>query len=154
MPFIVTNGPSGRVSRRHRASSLVDILMATMLLGFGTLVFAAIMPAMRQNARHTTEYAQAISAVQHKADQLRALGYGRLTFTEMRNAAVIDASPTSSPFRFEAIDSLSSAISSPVGTITLSSPITNVYRADISLSWKSSARITSNHAISILISKE
>ena len=44
-------------------------------------------------SRMVGNYQQASSLVQHKIDELRSVGYGRLDFTNLRTSGIIDATP-------------------------------------------------------------
>ncbi|MBM3458031.1 MAG: hypothetical protein FJX77_05815 [Armatimonadetes bacterium] len=133
---------------------LVDIIFATTIFAFAILAWGALYPIASQTARRTADYTQAVSALQHKADQLRAVGFGRLTYTELLNAGIIDAAPNSSPFRFEVADGLSSHLWSPVGAITISNPASDLRQVDLSLTWQVSPTRQSTHALTILIAQE
>jgi hypothetical protein len=101
-------------------------------------------------------YSQAISEVQHKVDQLRAVGYGRLTYTDLKAASIIDASPKASPYRFEAEDGLSTVLWDPIGTIAVSDVSTDLRQVTITLTWRRSSQSTqrSTHAVTILVTNE
>ncbi len=139
---------------RRRGTSYVDVIMGTMLLGWGVLCFVALYPSASVNARLTTDYSQAISEVQHKVDQLRSIGYGRLTYTELRTAGIIDAAPTTAPFRFEASDSLSTYLQSPVGTISFSSLGSGLTQVNVSLAWRTAVGRTHTHDVSFVVAQE
>ena len=94
--------------------------------------------------------------MQHKVDELRSLGYGRLTYSELRSAGVIDGTPSAPPYRFEATDQLSDVLSNPVGTITFTQVGTDLIQAKVRLDWR---RVpykgtVSTHEITILIANE
>lgn len=147
----------GKVVRRgrgRRGTSLIDIVTGTMILAGGVLSFAALYPTAAQSSRLSTDYSQAMATVQHKVDQLRSIGWGRLNFSEMRAAGIIDASPTSGSFRYEASDGVSSYLKSPVGTITFSDISTGLTRATVTLTWKSGITRTSTHEVQVIIARE
>ena len=54
-------------------------------------MFSAMLPMASKASRMVGSYQQAASMVQHKIDQCRAIGYGRLTYSELLTAGVIDA---------------------------------------------------------------
>ncbi len=146
-----------RQSRRagvHRGLSLLDVVMGTMLIAFGVIAFASLYPTASQSARMTSEYSQAIAAVQHKVDQMRAIGYGRITYTDLKNIRVIDASPTVAPYRFDGVDSLANYFQNPVGTISVSAYSATIRSVTVTLTWNSRPTKTSSHAITTLIAQE
>lgn len=140
--------------RMRRGASLIDVVVGAMVMAGGVLSFAALYPTAAQSSRLASDYSQAIAAAQHKVDQLRAIGYGRLTYAEMKNAGLIDASPTASPFRFDGVDGLNSYLTLPTGTITLTSHSTGVTRAKISIRWRSAIGRYSTHEVTVLVAQE
>lgn len=151
IPFI-----SRRRHRPRRGFSLIDTAVATLVMAAGVLVFAGFYPTAARCSKMSGNYSQAISEVQHKVDQLRAVGYGRLTYTDLKDAGIIDASPTASPFRFEARDNLSSLLWSPIGTITVTNVSTDLRQVTITLTWLRTSQSTqrSTHAVTILVTNE
>jgi hypothetical protein len=142
--------------RSRKGFSLVDTAIATLVMGFGVLIFAGFYPTAARCSRMSGSYSQAISEVQHKVDQLRAMGYGRLTYTELKNADVIDNSPSSSPYRFEDVDELDSVLWDPIGTIAITDPSTDLRQVVITLTWRRSpqSKERSTHAVTILVTNE
>jgi len=111
------------------------------LFSLATLVFAALYPAAAKTSRMNNQYAQAVSLAQHKVDQMRAIGYGRLNYTDLLAASIIDASPATSPFRFDqqsvadAADDLSNFFPSDTSSITITDEATDLKRATVTLNW-------------------
>jgi len=143
-------------ARSRRGFSLIDSAIATMVMAAGVLVFAAFYPTAARCSKMSGSYSQAISEVQHKVDQLRAVGYGRLTYTDLKDAGVIDASPNASPYRFEAKDNLGAVLWSPVGTIAVTDVSTDLRQVTVTLTWLRSSQSTqrSTHAVTILVTNE
>lgn len=145
-----------RRSRQRRGYTLIEVAVAVFLMAMAVLTFSALYPTAAKSSRMSGNYAQATSAVQHKIDQLRAVGYGRLTYTELRSAGVIDASPTSVPFRFEAVDDLAQDLPTPVGTIALADASTDVIAATVRLQWGADSLkpMGGVHEVTVLIPNE
>lgn len=141
--------------RPHRGFSLVELTVAVSVFALAALMFVALYPTASKAAKMTGSYSQAISIVQHKVDQLRAVGYGSLNYTNLANAGLIDTSTSTMPFHFEAVDGLANELKSPVGTINVSSYAANVSQVDISLTWQDGPGSpgTRTHAVSILIAE-
>jgi Tfp pilus assembly protein PilV len=107
-------------SRRARPGySLIEVMIATFLLSMGVLAFGALFPTAAKSTKMNGNYAQAVSIAQHKIDQLRAVGYGRLNHTELSNAGIIDAAPAVSPFSFSGVDNLANYFPAYTGTISV-----------------------------------
>jgi hypothetical protein len=120
----------------RRGFSLLDAAGGMFILGWVVLIFVAAYPSSHRAARAVADETQVISIAQHKIDQLRAVGFGRLTYTELKNAGIIQSSPTTAPYRFETADSLT-GLWSPVGTIncyTTTDP--KVTRVVVHIDWQ------------------
>jgi Tfp pilus assembly protein PilV len=141
---------------RRRAFTLVEVAVAVFLLAMAVLMFGALYPTASRASRMSGNHSQAISEVQHKVDQLRAIGYGRLNYTEMRAAGIIDAEPGASPYRFDGVDELVNLLPNPTGTITVTYPATDLAQVVVSLSWSGSPSkaMEGNHAVTILIANQ
>src|SRR5687767_7709995 len=95
--------------------TLIEVLVALFLVALGAILFTAMMPMSARGSHMVGNYQQASSLVQHKIDQLRAVGYGRLNYTELQTAGIIDTSQTTSPYRFTNVDALASIFTSATG---------------------------------------
>ncbi len=128
--------------RRGRPGySLVEVIVAMALFSLATLVFAALFPAAAKTSKMNNQYAQAVSLAQHKVDQMRAVGYGRLNYTDLLAAGIIDASPTTSPYKFDqqsatdAADDLSNFFPADTSSITVGDEDTDLKRVTVTLNW-------------------
>ena len=72
------------------------------------------------------QYAQALSICQHKIDQLRAVGYGRLNYEELTDAGIIDASPQTPPYCFSQVDGVNEILELKDNKGHKSSPTTSI----------------------------
>ncbi|MCC2671962.1 MAG: hypothetical protein K0Q72_4433 [Armatimonadetes bacterium] len=150
--------PIRRRPRRfgRRGYSLIDVALGSLVMAAGVLIFAAFYPTAARGSKMAGAYSQASSEVQHKVDQIRSVGYGRINYTDLKAAGIIDASPNASPFRFEQIDGLSNLLWSPIGTITVASAGTNLTQVTVTLTWLRAPGSTqrSSHAVTILVTNE
>ena len=139
----------------RRGFSLLDAAAGIFVLVWVILIFAASYPTSYRAARMNTSYSQAVAACQHKIDQMRSLGYGRLTSTELRSAGVIDVPVSGQPLHFEVTDGLATDLWSPSGTITISSAGTNLRLVVVHLDWQKSANgQRSSHEVRTIIANE
>jgi hypothetical protein len=140
----------------HRGYSLVDVALGTLVMAAGVLMFAAFYPAAARGSRMAGAYSQAVSEVQHKVDQLRSVGYGRINYEDLKTAGIIDASPSAAPYRFEVVDDLGDVLWNPVGTIAVSSVGSNLRQVTVTLTWLRAPGSTqrSSHAVTILVTNE
>lgn len=104
---------------RCEGFTLVEVIISIFVLGALTLIFAACVPVARKTARMNGNYSQAISLCQHKIDQLRAVGFGRLNYTELEDAQIIDPTPNGSPYSFVAVDEVATYLPSPTATVSI-----------------------------------
>lgn len=151
-------GSMFRSSRRprRRGFSLAEVVVSVFLMALAVLLFGALYPTASRASRMSGNYSQAFSEVQHKVDQLRALGYGRLTYSELLAAGVIDASPDSLPYRFTTVDNLGELLPRPVGSIDIAGAGTDLARVTVRLTWSGApARaMEGTHEVTILIANE
>jgi prepilin-type N-terminal cleavage/methylation domain-containing protein len=171
MPMYYRMLPLPRAPRVRRAGwrrrvrpgfSLVEVLVAMTLFSIATLVFAALFPAAARTSRMNNNYAQAVSLAQHKIDQLRAVGYGRLNYTDLLAAGIIDASPVTSPYRFDqqsvadTADDLANFFPSDTSSIAITDEATDLRRVTVTLNWNGINNETQSGSVQLvaLIAKE
>lgn len=112
-------------------------------------MFSALMVPASKSGKMVGNHQQAVSLVQHKIDQLRAVGFGRLVYTELRDAGIIDTTPTVPPYRFTRVDDLASLYPTPVGTINVESVTADVRRVTVTLTWTGSAFGQGNGSVTV-----
>jgi Tfp pilus assembly protein PilV len=136
--------------------ALIEVAVAMFLMVVGVMLFAILYPTAHRSARISSQYSQATSVVQHKIDQMRALGYGRLTYDELRAVGVIDAAPAGQPFRFEQVDAVAAQLKAPVGTISLAAAGAKLMRVTVRLEWQPVSDQTrrSSHEVAFLVAQE
>jgi type II secretory pathway pseudopilin PulG len=130
-----------RVRRRVLAAghSLIEVLIAVFVVAGCAMMFSALIPPSVKTGRMVGNYQQAASLVQHKVDQLRAVGYGRLNYTELSDAGIIDPDVTTLPFHFDQVDDLNSLYPGPSATVNVEDFSANVRRVTVTLTWTGSA---------------
>lgn len=143
---------------RHRSKggySLLEVVISIFLISAAAVMFSGMMPTASKSGKMVGNHQQASSLVQHKVDQLRAVGYGRLTYTELKNAGIIDTNPNVAPFSFTQVDSLASIYPNPTGTIEVSDPSPNIRSVTVNLRWTGSAfrQGNGNVAVTALIAR-
>jgi prepilin-type N-terminal cleavage/methylation domain-containing protein len=130
---------AGQAVPRHRRArpgySLIEVMVATFLLSLGVLIFSALAPVSAKASKMNGNYAQAVSIAQHKVDELRAVGYGRLNHTDLVAAGVIDASPATEPYKFDGVDTLASYYPIFTSSITTEDVATDLKKATVTVSW-------------------
>jgi type II secretory pathway pseudopilin PulG len=119
--------------------TLLEVVISIFVLAAAATVFFSFMPAALKTGKMVGNHQQATSLVQHKIDQLRGVGYGRLTFTELRDAGIIDSTPTASPFSFRDVDGLGAIYANSTATITVTDFDAQVKEVTVVLTWTGSA---------------
>lgn len=129
-----------RIPRNKRSGfSLVEAAIAMMIVAAAAGVFFALMPMSFKTGKMVGSYQQASSLLQHKVDQMRGVGYGRLTYAELKDAGIIDASPSTAPYSFKTVDGLTSLYSVPTATIQISDYSASIKRVTVTLIWSGSS---------------
>jgi type II secretory pathway pseudopilin PulG len=141
-------------TRCGRGLSLVSVIVALALLGLVAAVFSSAFDLALRSASVVGRTSQALSIAQHKIDQMRAVGYGRLTYTELVTAGIIDGTPATSPYNFVLADDLDTYLPAPVGTISITTPESDLACVTVHIAWSGSAHTTGDISLVALISKE
>lgn len=134
--------------RALQAFSLVEVMVALFIVAAGAVMYYALMPMSFKTGAMVSNYQQASSLVQHKIDQLRGVGYGRLTYAELRNAGIIDSSPTTAPFTFKTVDNLNSVFPQTTATISVSDFSASIKQVTVTLTWTGASSKQGNGTLS------
>jgi prepilin-type N-terminal cleavage/methylation domain-containing protein len=122
-------------SKGVRAFTLIEVLAAIFMFGLAAASFAALLQSSARTQASASTYQQAASLAQHKIDQLRGVGYGRLVYGELLSAGVIDAAAKASPYSFTQIDGLTEIHPNATGTIQVSEYGKGMRLATVTVSW-------------------
>lgn len=141
--------PGFRAGRHRRGITSLEILFAVTLVFAASMMYVALVPSALKTERMMANHQQATSLLQHKVDQLRGVGYGRLTYDELKDAGIIDATPTSSPYRFNTVDRLTDYYKAATGTITITDFDTNNKRVVLTLTWTGMHARQANGTLSV-----
>ena len=117
---------------------MVETAIAILVLGATAVIFAAYMPTALKTGKMVGNHQQAASLVQHKVDQLRGVGYGRLVFAELSNAGIVDSNVTTSPYSFVLVDGLDALFVDVVGTVRVDNFTADVRKVTVTLTWTGS----------------
>ncbi len=143
----------GMVRTGRQGFTLIEVMISLAVLVALTLVFATCVPVAVRASKSNGQYSQALSLCQHKIDQLRAVGYGRLNHTELSDAAIVDDEPTSQPWSFEAVDEVASYLADPSATLTVQEVANNQRKVTATIRWRpaTSPGKTSSASLSAII---
>lgn len=124
---------------RLAAFTLVEAVVSIMIVAGSAGVFFALLPMSFKTGKMVGTHQQAASLIQHKVDQMRGVGYGRLTYSELRDAGIIDATPSSQPYSFKTVDGLTSIYSVPTATIWITDFSPTLREVKVNLVWSGSS---------------
>lgn len=117
--------------KNRSGMTFIEVMIAVMVFSFAITVFASLFPlAMRMRSK-SENVSQATMIAQQKIEQIRALPYTSLTYTSLRGANVIDASPNTSPFSFTSVDNLAGKLPEPTSSLTVSNVGSGSYTTDL-----------------------
>lgn len=144
----------------RRGASLVEVVIALFMFGLLVVLFAGSLMVSSAATGINGQYAQALSLCQHKMDQLRAVGYGRLTYDELEEANIIDPSPTSLPYSFTQEDGVNALLQLRDEQGNTYNPTTSVAISDlpgdprvrvvtVTVTWKSASHKMTNSVASL-----
>ncbi|MBS1715784.1 MAG: hypothetical protein JST30_15765 [Armatimonadetes bacterium] len=114
---------------------MLEVLIAILALGTAATVFAAYLPTAMNTGHMVGQYQQASSIVQHKIDQLRSVGYGRLTYDQLLAAGIIDESPKTAPYSFQKADKIDDHYVGTTATISVDPYSSDVKQVTVTLKW-------------------
>jgi prepilin-type N-terminal cleavage/methylation domain-containing protein len=126
------------MGRPKSGYTLIEVMVSMFLVSLGAIMFSAMMPMAAKGSRMVANYQQASSIVQHKIDELRAVGYGRIDYTDLQSVGIIDASPTSAPFSFSGVDGLTNIYPTATGTLSVSDFSSDIKQVTVTLTWTGS----------------
>lgn len=119
--------------------TLIEVMVAIFLVAMGAIMYSALMPMAAKGSRMVSNYQQASSLVQNKIDELRAVGYGRLDYADLRAAGIIDASPTSAPYSFTGVGGLAAIFPGATGALSLSDFSSTIKQVTVTVTWSGRA---------------
>lgn len=124
--------------RANVGFTLLEVVIAIFVLSAAATIFFAFLPTALKTGKMVGNHQQASSLVQHKIDQLRGVGYGRLNYVELRDAGIIDSSAVTSPYKFKEVDGLSSIYVTPDATIAITDFDAQTRKVVVTLKWTGS----------------
>lgn len=162
--------------KSENGSMLVEVTLGLMVFLLMALMFAAIFPMSIRAAHHSNYYAESVMIAQHKIDQLRYIGYSKISnASNLSSLEICDAgAPSTAPpytVSFANIDGLvdngtikgffpagsTGTINvvdySTVSGLTNPPPSGAVYRITINIAWTSTGTAGSSYSVSAFIIK-
>lgn len=134
----------------------MEVMISLFVFALVTTLFASSLILGKSASTINGQYAQAISLCQHKIDQLRAVGFGRLTYTELNDAGIVDDNPTTSPYSFVLCDQVASYLpkidknTPPIATLSITNHSdSRVKIATVTVTWKAAPNKTTNSTVTM-----
>jgi prepilin-type N-terminal cleavage/methylation domain-containing protein len=142
---------AGWIVRSRGGFTLLEVMIAIMVLATCAVMFAGSAVVSQRAAHVNSQYSQAISLCQHKIDQLRAVGFGRLNYEELNDAGIIDDFPTTSPYSFLAADEVTQYLPDPsvcrVSVTNTADP--SVMNVTVTVTWKNARHRAKTSSVSL-----
>ena len=124
------------ILRSRRGAGLVDVIATVLILGTTGAIFATVFPASFACSSQAQEYKLAAAIAQRKMEQLRGIEFESLTQPLLLAAGVIDGNPTTAPYSFTSVDSLSGQLRGATGNLSVIDVGTDRRRVTVTLSWR------------------
>lgn len=126
-------------SKKNSGFTLIEVMISLMVLLTLTFIFAACVPMAKKTSKVNGQYSQALSLCQHKLDQMRAYGYGKITYSEM-SPLLIDSGKPGLPWTFTQVDSVQEILIDPQTSINVVDPGNDKeLKVTVTISWKNTA---------------
>ena len=126
-----------RISRQT-GFTLAEVMVSVFVLGTVMVIYAGTISSSVRGGRLNGQYAQATSLCQHKIDQARAVGFGRLNYDELSRADIIDDAPSTQPFRFTQADDVATFLPQATTSLSIDTVPGNpaALKVTVNVSWK------------------
>lgn len=111
-------------------------------------MFATI-PVSTKSQTSADRYLEASGLVQRKIDQMRSLGYGRLTKLELINAGIAASETSVNKYAFTSTAAGLTTFSNGNGVITISDFSTTIKQIQVDFSWKDSGGQATPRSLSV-----
>ena len=124
--------------RTQRGTTLLDAMLALFLMSMAAVIFTACFPSGISALRQGGETRRAVEITRRKLEQVRNLPFESLTYDNLRIRGAVDTSPTTSPYSFTSVDSLSESLAGATGTMTITSVTGTQYvkQIQVTVNWE------------------
>ena len=131
-------GSSGLKINSRSGLSLIDVMVATFLLGVCGLIFAASFASAYALLSQSNEHSLASRVCRDETEAVRSLGYGRLTIASLTAAGAIDPNQESAPYSITQAKSLATSLPHGSGQMSITQESAGLKRVIVTVSWQSS----------------
>ncbi|MBI3911690.1 MAG: prepilin-type N-terminal cleavage/methylation domain-containing protein [Armatimonadetes bacterium] len=131
------NVPERSVRRTRRGFSLIEVMVAAVVLGFTVAVVGALYPTGARLREKSGNVSRAAALLARKMEQIRQYKYDQLNYATLFNARVIDEDPdgNTSNCHFTQADNLAAQLPEPHGELDISHLEPDLARIDIRITW-------------------
>jgi type II secretory pathway pseudopilin PulG len=145
-----------RLRINQKGFTLLEEVIGIFIVAMVAIMVAAMFPLAHAASKINGNHAQAISLAQHKIDQMRAVGYGRLNHDDLEDAEIIDNNPQTQPFEFDSVDQLSTYLPNSSGIIKINDYSTGLKQVQVTITWQSVGKkqTAGTYTLTALIAKE
>jgi prepilin-type N-terminal cleavage/methylation domain-containing protein len=124
--------------KRTRGMTLVEVLVATMVLGLTVVLALAIFPFSALLQDRASGYSRASMLLQKKLEQVRRLEATQFTASGLTTAGVIDAGASGAgPYSFSTVDAVSGLLVHGTGTLAVTGVGSDLVKVEVRISWSS-----------------
>ncbi|HLO99216.1 MAG TPA: prepilin-type N-terminal cleavage/methylation domain-containing protein, partial [Fimbriimonas sp.] len=135
--------------RRRRGFTWIEILVSIAVIVLAGGIMFATLPISAKSQVSADRYLEASGLVQRKVDQMRSLGYGRLSETELTTAGIAGAKVSTDKYSFTSDDAGLTTFSNGTGTITISDFSSTIKQIQVDFSWKDSGGQATPRSLSV-----
>jgi len=129
--------PGGKLRLRGRKGiGLLDVVLATFLLGVCGLVLTASFASAYTVLRQSDGYNMATRVCREEMEAVRGLGYSRLNPASLAAAGVVDPDQVGSPYSIAQAKNLGSSLPEGEGDLTISDESTGLKRVVVVVRWR------------------
>lgn len=129
---------TGTITSKNKGFTLIEVMISLMVLVVLTLIFAACVPVAKKAGKMNGQYSQALSLCQHKIDQMRAFGYGKINFEELA-PIIIDEDHPAQPWSFTDVDGVADILIDPQTQIVIPYSDDDRIKVRVTITWKTTA---------------
>jgi prepilin-type N-terminal cleavage/methylation domain-containing protein len=157
--------------KNQRGFTLAEVALSLIVFAMMSLVFSAVFPIAIKSAHYSNYYSQAALIAQHKIDQMRSAGFGKLDCTDLVSLGIVDnvTNECGPSYSFAQADNLSGSNGQagffPAGTtgtisivdystlpnVSNPPPAGNVYIVTVNVTWPGSSTMQGSYSTSAMI---
>lgn len=128
-----------RLKRSKKGVGLIDAMLTLFLLAAAGVVLTAAFPTCFRAGKQAQQYKVATAIAQKKMEQLRAMNYQSLQYTQLIQAGAIDTGSYSSPYSFttaDQYDKVSDKLPDGEGFLYIQDISSNTKEVKVVVSWE------------------